>query len=107
VRYSLVLRFTGSESVAVLRELPIPVYLKNLLQCLLNEAIDYTIDASRSFVLHLDDIGLCDHLPARPSTAAFYPIPVRQIADLLNASFRLCLTTLPLHFATLHRHQVV
>lgn len=54
-----------------------------------------------------DDSGLRDQLPARPSTTALYPIPVRQVADLLDASFRLCLATQPLRFATLHRHQVV
>jgi hypothetical protein len=44
---------------------------------------------------------------ARPNMVALYPIPVRRVADLLHASFRLRLATQPLHFATLRRHQAV
>jgi hypothetical protein len=40
----------------------------------------------------LDDCGLCNPLLARPDAAALYPIPVRQVADLLHASFRPNLT---------------
>lgn len=55
----------------------------------------------------LDDYGLRGHLPARPDVIALYSVPVRQLADLLHASFRPSLTATPLRFATLHRHQIV
>jgi hypothetical protein len=55
----------------------------------------------------LDDCGLHDYLLARPSTIALYPIPVRQLADLLHASFRPRLAAASLRFATLYRHQIV
>lgn len=44
---------------------------------------------------------------ARPDAIALYPIPVRQLADLLHASFRPRLAAASLRFATLHRHQIV
>ena len=51
-------------------------------------------------VLALDGYGLCDILPARPTSAASYPVSVRQVATLLHASFRRSLTVLPLRFAS-------
>ena len=38
---------------------------------------------------------------------ALYPVSVRQLADLLHASFRPRLAAASLRFATLHRHQIV
>lgn len=60
-----------------------------------------------STAVSIDDFGLHNHLLARPNTTALYPIPVRQVADLLHASFRVRLAAVSLRFATLHRHQVV
>jgi hypothetical protein len=48
----------------------------------------------------LDGYGLRGSLPARPDGAASYPVPVRQAASLLHASFRPRLTTTPLRFAS-------
>ena len=45
------------------------------------------------------DGGLCRLWSARPTSTAYYPIPVRQPATLLHASFRQRLTTPPLRFA--------
>ena len=42
------------------------------------------------------DIGLCDILPARPTSAASYPVSVRRVATLLHASFRRSLAVPPL-----------
>ena len=49
-------------------------------------------------VLALDGYGLCDFLPARPTSAASYPVAVRRVAILLHASFRQFLAVLPLRF---------
>src|SRR6266850_8210750 len=46
-------------------------------------------------VLALDGYGLCDILPARPTSAASYPVSVRRVATLLHASFRQSLAVLP------------
>lgn len=46
------------------------------------------------------DGGLRRLLPARPTRTAYYPIPVRQVAVLLHASFRRPLARTPLHFAS-------
>ena len=51
-------------------------------------------------VLALDGYGLCEWLPARPTSAASYPISVRRVATLLHASFRQSLAVLPLRFAS-------
>src|SRR5262249_16245536 len=51
-------------------------------------------------VLALDGYGLCDILPARPTSAASYPVSVRRVASLLHASFRRSLTVPPLRFAS-------
>jgi hypothetical protein len=51
-------------------------------------------------VLALDGYGLCDILPARPTSAASYPVSVRRVATLLHASFRQSLAVLPLRFAS-------
>ena len=51
-------------------------------------------------VLALDGSGLCDILPARPTSAASYPISVRRVATLLHASFRRSLAVPPLRFAS-------
>jgi len=51
-------------------------------------------------VLALDGYGLCDILPARPTSAASYPVCVRRAATLLHASFRQSLAVLPLRFAS-------
>jgi hypothetical protein len=50
-------------------------------------------------VLILDGYGLCDFLPARPTSAASYPVSVRRVAILLHASFRRSLAVPPLRFA--------
>ena len=50
--------------------------------------------------LVLDGYGLCECLPARPTSAASYPVSVRRVATLLYASFRQSLTVLPLRFAS-------
>src|SRR3954465_2371907 len=47
----------------------------------------------------LDGYGLRDQLSARPTWAASYPVPVRQVAALLHASFRPRLAATPLRFA--------
>jgi hypothetical protein len=51
-------------------------------------------------VLALDGDGLRECLPARPTSAASYPISVRRVATLLRASFRQSLAVLPLRFAS-------
>jgi len=51
-------------------------------------------------VLALDGSGLCDILPARPTSAASYPVSVRRVATLLHASFRRFLAVPPLRFAS-------
>ena len=50
--------------------------------------------------LALDGYGLCDFLPARPTSPASYPISVRRVATLLHASFRRSLAVPPLRFAS-------
>src|SRR3954465_4760271 len=50
-------------------------------------------------VLVLDGYGLCDFLPARPTSAASYPVSVRRGAISLHASFRRSLAVPPLRFA--------
>ena len=45
------------------------------------------------------DGGLRCPLSTRPTSTAYYPIPVRRAATLLHASFRRRLTTTPLRFA--------
>jgi|BARU01.1.fsa_nt_gi hypothetical protein len=60
-----------------------------------------------STIVTLDSYGLRHHWLARPLTLASYPVSVRQVANLLGASFRPSLTATPLRFATLHRYQVV
>src|SRR5215469_14770336 len=50
--------------------------------------------------LALDGYGLCDILPARPASAASYPVSVRRVATLLHASFRRSLAVPPLRFAS-------
>jgi len=50
--------------------------------------------------LILDGYGLRECLPARPTSAASYPVSVRRVATLLYASFRQSLTVLPLRFAS-------
>src|SRR3954454_13388656 len=47
----------------------------------------------------LDGYGLRDQLSARPARAASYPVPVRQVAALLHASFGPRLAATPLRFA--------
>src|SRR3954467_6401937 len=47
----------------------------------------------------LDGYGLRDQLSARPTRAASYPIPVRQVATLLHAASRRRLAETPLRFA--------
>src|SRR3954471_16266541 len=47
----------------------------------------------------LDGYGLRGKSSARPAWAASYPVPVRQVATLLHASFRPRLATTPLRFA--------
>jgi len=49
--------------------------------------------------LALDGYGLCDFLPARPTSSASYPISVRRVAISLHASFRRSLAVPPLRFA--------
>ena len=51
-------------------------------------------------VLAIDGSGLCGILPARPTSAASYPISVRRIATLLHASSRRSLAVPPLRFAS-------
>src|SRR6201984_784662 len=51
-------------------------------------------------VLALDGYGLCDILPARPTSAASYPVSVRRVPTLLPASFRRSLAVPPLRFAS-------
>src|SRR5467141_3460746 len=51
-------------------------------------------------VLALDGYGLCDILPARPTSGASYPVSVRRVATLLHASFRRSLAVPPLRFAS-------
>src|SRR5215471_17465315 len=51
-------------------------------------------------VLALDGYGLCEWLPARPASAASYPVSVRRVATLRHASFRQSLAVLPLRFAS-------
>src|SRR5947207_12654571 len=51
-------------------------------------------------VLALDGYGLCAILPAPPTSAASYPVSVRQVATLLHASFRRSLAVPPLRFAS-------
>jgi hypothetical protein len=53
-----------------------------------------------STVLVLDGYGLCDILPARPTSAASYPVSVRRVATVLHASFRRSLAVPPLRFAS-------
>ena len=43
--------------------------------------------------------GLRRLMSARPTSTAYYPIPVRRAATLLHAAFRPRLTTTPLRFA--------
>jgi hypothetical protein len=50
--------------------------------------------------LAIDGDGLRECLPARPTSAASYPISVRQVATLLHASFRRSLAVPPLRFAS-------
>src|SRR5229473_635534 len=50
--------------------------------------------------LALDGYGLCDILPARPTSTASYPVSVRRVATLLHASFRRSLAVPPLRFAS-------
>src|SRR6266853_5016415 len=65
-------------------------------------------------VLAIDGYGLCDILPARPTSAASYPVSVRRVATLLHASFRRSLAVPPPASAgasscallVLHLHQV-
>ena len=47
----------------------------------------------------LDGYGLRRFVPTRPVRVASDPVSVRQVAGLLHASFKQCLTTSPLHFA--------
>ncbi len=49
--------------------------------------------------LALDGYGLCDPMPARPTSPASYPVSVRRVAILLHASFRRSLAVPPLRFA--------
>jgi hypothetical protein len=51
-------------------------------------------------VLAFDGNGLRECLPARPTSAASYPISVRRVATLLHASFRRSLAVPPLRFAS-------
>src|SRR5260370_29511589 len=51
-------------------------------------------------VLPLDGYGLCDILPARPTSTSSYPVSVRRVATLLHASFRPSLAVPPLRFAS-------
>src|SRR5262249_12027405 len=51
-----------------------------------------------ALVLH--GYGLRECLPARPTSAASYPVSVRRVATLLHASFRQSLAVLPLRFAS-------
>ena len=51
-------------------------------------------------VLAIDGDGLRECLPARPTSAASYPISVRRVATLLHASFRRTLAVPPLRFAS-------
>ena len=46
----------------------------------------------------LDGYGLRDFLPARPTSAASYPVAVRQVAISFHASFRRSLAVPPLRF---------
>ena len=48
--------------------------------------------------LALDGYGLRDQPPARPTKPASYPVPVRQVAVLIHASFRHPLARVPLRF---------
>ena len=50
--------------------------------------------------LAIDGDGLRECLPARPTSAASYPISVRRVATLLHASFRRSLAVPPLRFAS-------
>jgi len=50
--------------------------------------------------LAIDGDGLRECLPARPTSAASYPISVRRVATLLHASFRPSLAVPPLRFAS-------
>lgn len=81
--------------------------VKDTLQTSLGNFNHFLCTTAGSTTAPLDDYGLRNHLLARPSTIALYPIPVRQLADLLSASFRPNLTATPLRFATFHRHQVM
>src|SRR5258708_23524138 len=47
----------------------------------------------------LMDGGLRRLQSARPTSTAYYPVPIRQAATLLHASFRQRLATPPLRFA--------
>ncbi len=51
-------------------------------------------------VLAIDGDGLREWMPARPTSAASYPISVRRVATLLHASFRRSLAVPPLRFAS-------
>src|SRR2546428_9969134 len=51
-------------------------------------------------VLAFDGNGLRECLPARPTSAASYPLSVRRVATLLHASFRQSLAVPPLRFAS-------
>src|ERR1700680_2906050 len=51
-------------------------------------------------VLAIDGYGLCDILPARPTSTASYPVSVRRVATLRHASFRRSLAVPPLRFAS-------
>src|SRR3954449_7527650 len=57
-------------------------------------------------VLALDGYGLCDFLPARPTSPASYPVSVRRVAISLHASFRRSLAVPPCASLVLHLHQV-
>ena len=48
--------------------------------------------------LALDGYGLRDQPPARPTKPASYPVPVRQVAVLIHASFRHPLARVSLRF---------
>ena len=50
--------------------------------------------------LVLDGNGLREWLPARPTSAASYPVSVRRVTILLHASFRRSLAVPPLRFAS-------
>jgi hypothetical protein len=69
-----------------------------------NHFLRTTAESTAAF---FDDFGLRNHWLARPNAIALYPVSVRQLADLLYASFRPRLAAASLRFATLHRHQIV